>query len=87
VPLSAAGQTWFQDRVDAEAALGMLVTGGDDYEIAFTAPARDEPALRREAERRHLRLTRIGQVTAGQGVVARFDGRTVTFERAGFSHV
>ncbi|MGV8930292.1 MAG: thiamine-phosphate kinase [Brevundimonas sp.] len=86
VPLSAAGQAWFDGRVDDQAALEKLVTGGDDYEIAFTAPARDEAALRREAERRHLRLTRIGRVTAGQGVVARFGGQPITFDRPGFTH-
>lgn len=86
VPLSAAGQAWFDGRVDEQAALEKLVTGGDDYEIAFTASPRDEAALRREAERRHLRLTRIGRVTAGQGVVARFGGQTVIFDRPGFTH-
>ncbi len=86
VPLSAAGQAWFDGRVDEQAALEKLVTGGDDYEIAFTAPARDEAALRREAERRHLRLTRIGRVTAGQGVAVRFGGQPVTFDRTGFTH-
>ena len=86
VPLSAAGQAWFDGRVDEQAALEKLVTGGDDYEIAFTASARDEAALRREAERRHLRLTRIGRVTAVQGLVARFGGRPVAFARAGFAH-
>ena len=86
VPLSAAGQAWFDGRVDEQAALEKLVTGGDDYEIAFTAPARDEAALRREAERRHLRLTRIGRVTAGQGVIARFGGQPVAFDRPGFTH-
>jgi thiamine-monophosphate kinase len=86
VPLSAAAQIWFEGRVDAQAALEALVTGGDDYEIAFTAPARDEPALRREAERRHLRLTRIGRVTTGQGVLVRFGGQEVTFDRTGFTH-
>ncbi len=86
VPLSAAGQAWFDGRVDEQAALEKLVTGGDDYEIAFTAGARDEAVLRREAERRHLRLTRIGRVTAGQGVVARFSGQAVTFAQPGFTH-
>jgi len=86
VPLSAAGQAWFDGRVDEQAALEKLVTGGDDYEIAFTATARDEAALRREAERRHLRLTRIGRVTEGEGVVARFGGQPVAFDRPGFSH-
>ena len=86
VPLSAAGQAWFDDRVDAQDALEKLVTGGDDYEIAFTTGPRDEAAIRREAERRHLRLTKIGRVTAGQGVVARFGGQPVAFDRPGFTH-
>lgn len=85
-PLSAAGQAWFDGRVDEQAALEKLVTGGDDYEIAFTASPRDEAALRREAERRRLRLTRIGRVTAGEGVVARFGGQPVPFDRPGFTH-
>lgn len=85
-PRSAAGQAWYDGRVDEQAALEQLVTGGDDYEIAFTAPARDEAALRREAERRHLRLTRIGRVAAGEGVVACFGGRPVQIDRAGFVH-
>ena len=86
VPLSAAAQAWFDGRADAQAALEKLVTGGDDYEIAFTAPAGDEAGLRREAALRHLRLTRIGRVTSGQGVAACFGGRPVTFVRGGFRH-
>jgi thiamine-monophosphate kinase len=86
VPLSAAGQAWFDGRVDEQAALEKLVTGGDDYEIAFTAASRDEAAIRREAERRRLRLTKIGRVTEGQGVVARFGGKAVAFDGPGFTH-
>jgi thiamine-monophosphate kinase len=85
-PLSAAGQAWFDGRVDEQAAFARLVTGGDDYEIAFTAAARDEAALRREADRRHLRLTRLGRVVAGRGVVARFAGKPVAFDTPGFAH-
>ena len=85
-PLSLAGQAWFDGRVDEQAALVQLATGGDDYEIAFTAPAADEALLRREAERRHVPLTRLGRVTAGQGVTARFGGRPITLTRPGFTH-
>lgn len=85
-PRSAAGQAWYDGRVDEQAALESLVTGGDDYEIAFTARAADEAVLRREAERRHLRLTRIGRVVTGEGVVARFGGQVVPIERPGFTH-
>ena len=85
-PRSAAAQAWYDSRVDEQAALESLVTGGDDYEIAFTARAADEAALRREAERRHLRLTRIGRVVAGQGIVARFGGQPIPIDRPGFTH-
>lgn len=85
-PRSAAGQAWYDGRVDEQAALESLVTGGDDYEIAFTARAADEAALRREADRRHLRLTRIGRVAAGRGIVARFAGQPIAIERPGFIH-
>ncbi|MBX9459967.1 MAG: thiamine-phosphate kinase [Brevundimonas sp.] len=85
-PRSAAGQAWYDGRVDEHAALECLVTGGDDYELAFTVRAADETALRREAERRHLRLTRIGRVVAGQGVVTRFAGEPVPIRRPGFTH-
>lgn len=86
VPRSAAAQAWYEGRVDEQAALESLATGGDDYEIAFTARAADEAALRREAERRHLRLTRIGRVAAGQGIVARFGGQPIPIDRPGFTH-
>ena len=85
-PLSLAGQAWFDSRVDEQAALEQLATGGDDYEIAFTAPAPDEAVLRREAERRHVRLTRLGRVTEGQGVTARFGGQPITLAKPGFTH-
>jgi thiamine-monophosphate kinase len=85
-PLSLAGQAWFDGRVDPQAALEQLATGGDDYEIAFTAPASDEAALRREAERRHVRLTRIGAVTAGRGITAWYGGVPVALARTGFTH-
>ncbi|HYD28219.1 thiamine-phosphate kinase [Brevundimonas sp.] len=85
-PRSAAGQAWFDGRVDEQAALEKLATGGDDYEIAFTARAADEAALRREAERRRLRLTRLGRVAAGQGVIARFGGQPIAIDRPGFTH-
>lgn len=85
-PRSAAGQAWYDGRVDEQAALESLVTGGDDYELAFTARPADEAVLRREAERRHLRLTRMGRVVAGEGVVARFGGEPAPIGRPGFTH-
>ncbi|HAF80999.1 MAG TPA: thiamine-phosphate kinase, partial [Brevundimonas sp.] len=65
LPLSAAARAWFEARVDPQAALEDLATGGDDYQIVFTAPARLVETLRREADRRRVRLTLLGEVRAG----------------------
>lgn len=86
LPLSAAAQAWFADRVDPQLSLEDLASGGDDYEIAFTAHPRHEEALRREAERRLLRLTRIGEVTAGSGLTVTYDGLPIAMARAGWTH-
>ncbi|NBW11528.1 MAG: thiamine-phosphate kinase [Caulobacteraceae bacterium] len=85
-PVSLAGQAWLDNRVDRQAAFEQLATGGDDYEIAFTAAAADEAALRREAERRHIRLTRLGQVVSGSGVRVCFEGAPVDLARTGWTH-
>ena len=68
------------------AALIALATGGDDYEIAFTAAPRHEDALRREAERRHLRLTRIGEVRSGAGLTVIHAGRALPSLKGGWTH-
>lgn len=86
LPLSAAADAWFQGRVDPEGALIDLATGGDDYEIAFAAPPSAEAALRREADRIHLRLTRMGRFVAGSGVAARWAGRAVPIGKPGWTH-
>ena len=86
LPLSGAGQAWFDTRVDEAAALIALATGGDDYEIAFTAAPRHEDALRREAERRHLRLTRIGEMRAGSGLAVTHAGRALPPLKGGWTH-
>lgn len=85
-PLSAAAHAWLDNRIDPQAALEKLVTGGDDYELVMTVHPLDETAVKREAERLHLRLTRIGEVTAGRGVAVRYLGQPVTIERAGWTH-
>ena len=86
LPLSAAAQAWFDDRVDPQLSLEDLASGGDDYEIAFTAQPRHEDALRREAERRLIRLTRVGEVTATQGLTVLYDGQPVPMATNGWTH-
>lgn len=86
LPLSLAATAWFDQRVDPQAALVDLATGGDDYQIAFSVSPGAVEAVRLEAERLHIRVTAIGEVTAGSGVAVRHEGRAVAVGKAGWRH-
>ena len=86
LPLSTAADAWFENRIDPQAALSDLACGGDDYEVAVTVHPLDEAALKREADRLHLRLTRVGEVTAGSGVSVQYMGQAVSIPKAGWTH-
>lgn len=65
----------------------VLLAGGDDYELCFTAPVRRR--LRLEAMRRRigLPLTRIGTMRAGRGVrLFAADGAELRIGKRGFDH-
>ncbi|WP_223851373.1 thiamine-phosphate kinase [Cupriavidus pauculus] len=63
------------------------LTGGDDYELCFTAPADARETLAGIATRLGLPLTRVGAITpeAGLRLVDR-DGNPCRFDGAGFDH-
>jgi thiamine-monophosphate kinase len=87
LPLSRAATAWFEQRVEPQAALEMLATGGDDYEIVMTVPRHGFGALKREAEAQRLRLTAVGEVIEGEGVQVSFFGDPVEVARTGWRHV
>ena len=57
---------------DAARRARFAASGGEDYELLFTAPAAREGAIQRLSRRLELPLTRIGEVRRGRGV--RFRG-------------
>ncbi|HWA89646.1 MAG TPA: thiamine-phosphate kinase [Rhizomicrobium sp.] len=62
-------------------------TAGDDYQIAFTAPARHEAAILEAGRDAGTRITRIGRVEAGAGIVLLdAQGHEVEVARKGFTH-
>ncbi len=85
-PLSRAAKAWLDHRADPVAALVALATGGDDYEVAFTAAPHHLDALRHGADALGQRLSLIGHVKEGRGLEARFEGGPVPIERAGWRH-
>jgi len=84
VPLSAAARK----AIAADPALiETALTGGDDYEIVATVPARKLTALQAAAEAANVPSTEIGEVTRG-GAAQFLDasGKPLLFKRLSFSH-
>jgi thiamine-monophosphate kinase len=84
LPLSAAAAAAVKgDPAWLAAALG----GGDDYELAFTAPQGSEAAIALLAQETGVRITMIGAIEAGSGVkVLDRDGAAMKVEVAGYRH-
>jgi thiamine-monophosphate kinase len=72
---------------DATLAEECLLGGGDDYELAFTAPAGKRAEVAAAAAAAGVAATRIGRIVAGPpGVRVLAGGRPVEVARRGFDH-
>jgi thiamine-monophosphate kinase len=63
-----AHESWAQGLFSAEQRLGYVLAGGDDYELAFTAPASARPAVQTAALQTQTPVTCIGQIEAAPGL-------------------
>ncbi len=82
VPLSPPAQTALEG---VPGLIETVLTGGDDYELAFTLPPESVMAL--DAASENTPITRIGAVSEGTGVVMLDPaGIPVELARMGFSH-
>jgi len=72
--------------VRGDDAIACALTGGDDYELCFTARAADEDRLRRLATTWPVPVTRIGTVLAGTGRRWRLGGRDLPVPDRTFRH-
>jgi thiamine-monophosphate kinase len=67
--------------------LNRLLTGGDDYELLFTAPPERKRAVAALGRRTGVGIARIGRMTVGSGVkVLGAGGRRITIRRGGYTH-
>ena len=83
LPASSALQAAF----DRAACRALQASGGDDYELCFTAASDRHEAIVRIAENTGVAVTCIGRVVAGSGVHAALgDGSEWTPPRAGYVH-
>jgi thiamine-monophosphate kinase len=69
------------------AVIPLLASGGDDYELLFTAPATAASAVRALGAAPAVAVTRIGWVETGEGVrLVDPAGSEIAVERAGYRH-
>lgn len=86
LPLSEAACGWLDKLEDAEAGRLALAAAGDDYELAFAAPAHQVQACIEACAASGVSARPIGRFTAASGIDVRIDGAPVVPERWGFTH-
>ncbi len=86
LPLSPAARA----ALEAEPRLiERILTGGDDYELLFTAPPRARAAVMALSDESGIAVTAIGEIAdSGAGAVCVVDanGRELAFKRPGYRH-
>ncbi len=86
VPISKAARNWMVGG-EGIGPLQALLTGGDDYEVVFTAPPNHRARVADFSAKIGVPITHIGVCGEGRGVVCKDEsGETVTFERGGYRH-
>jgi thiamine-monophosphate kinase len=84
LPVSAVLQKW---REETGLFRQCVLSGGDDYELCFTAPAVRHAELLDKALRLDLRLSCIGKVVAGRGCIVRdATDNLINIEACGYDH-
>ena len=76
-----------QGHMSQPLARQCVLSGGDDYELCFTAPAARRAELAEISARLDLPLTRIGKIVAGRGCIVRdASGNPLDIETGGYDH-
>lgn len=87
VPLSTATQRWLKKVKDQNLAVERLMAGGDDYELLFTASAENREPIYTLSDTSGVRLSRIGSVIKGNGVMLGNADSPLHFAKhRGFTH-
>ncbi|MBA3773614.1 MAG: thiamine-phosphate kinase [Ramlibacter sp.] len=75
------------DTLDADRRLEYVLAGGDDYELAFTAPAAKREAVMSAAANSGTAVRRVGQIEAAHGIrLVDGTGRAIERRYASFDH-
>jgi thiamine-monophosphate kinase len=82
LPVSAELHQWVGEAQSREWAL----SGGEDFELCFTAPARLEPKLNWALREHRVGVTCIGQISTKLGMLFSEGGRVWPVEPQGYNH-
>lgn len=75
------------DTLEADRRLEYVLAGGDDYELAFTAPAAKREAVMSAAANSGTAVRRVGQIEAAPGIrLVDGTGRAIERRYASFDH-
>ena len=88
VPLSKASQTWLEGQADPLQALEALLSGGDDYELLFTANPNHANDLLKQAQSVGVKITKAGQVVKAGDLPLKilYNGAPTQFKKTGYTH-
>ncbi|MCJ0766074.1 thiamine-phosphate kinase [Variovorax terrae] len=79
--------TWTSAAFSSEKWLELVLSGGDDYELAFTAPASARAAVQVASVQAQTRVTRIGCIEAETGLhLVDAQGQAMPHRYASFDH-
>jgi thiamine-monophosphate kinase len=82
IPLSAA----LSETLPASQAKQLALTGGDDYELAFTVSAEKKVGLETAMAHANMTFTCIGQVNGSDKVSLTSEGEMISIDQAGYEH-
>lgn len=76
-----------KEYAEPEQILPWALSGGDDYQLIFTAPADLRESLQQLSDTLKIPLTRVGQITPGQELICQSaNGETMDLEILGWEH-
>ena len=77
----------FLDQLDSASQLALTLSGGDDYELVFTAAPDQREAVAAASQTAQTRVTRIGHITATPHLVLRdANGQVMPNTFSSFDH-
>ena len=84
IPLSKEVKIFLEKK---KFSIEQVVTGGDDYELIFTASPANQKEILKAARFAKTRVTHIGTIQNGKGVaILDGNGHKIPLKKGGFSH-